>query len=217
MGRQRDGSGERRTCVRARRRRPGACLHRLRLQWGLRRRGASSLRDRRRNRADERLWTEQAGRGIRGADRHARRACGPHVLDLLRGRRWRLRCDHAPTGGGRRHGGRGGRPDRIAHLRRRSGGGAAAGGRRSDQRAGAARGKPGGDQSFRAGAGRFRAAGRRSGPGAPGRQRPASAPRATAAVLGTVGRPIRRSGPDPLRPWREALAAAGCAAFRQAG
>ena len=139
--------------------------------------GASTVRDRRRDRADERLRAHQAGRGVRGADRHARRTRGAHVLDLHRRRRRRLRRDHAPTGGGRRHGGRGRRPDRIdrptsAIWRRRccrwpTG--------RSVSRC--CTRPTGGGQPLRSGAGGVRTARRRSGPGPSGRQRPASAPR----------------------------------------
>ena len=55
----------------------------------------------------------------------------------------------------------------------------------------------------------FEDARRRPGARAAGGQRPASASRAAPAVLGAVGRQVRpTAGLTPLRPWREALAAA---------
>ena len=154
--------------------------------------------------------THQAGgrtrRCCRGAARRPRRADG---LDLRGRRTERFRRRDARLAAGDEAGRRGRRPDRVADLCRRSRRCAARDRRRRDPRAGAARRQPGRGQPFRAGAGGLRRRRRRSRAGAAASAAtaiPRPAPRPPYSALS--GRQSAAAGLTPLRPWREALAAA---------
>ena len=117
---------------------------------------------------------------------------------------------HAPAGGRRRDGRRGGRPDRLADLCGRLGQRAAARWpTATDPRAGAACRERRRGQPLRTG--RRRCSRPRRRPAAGSARRHATGirgPRRGPAYSALSGAAVRRGGLTPLRPWREALAAA---------
>ena len=175
---------------------------------GVVRRRAPAVRRRRRHRSAERLRQDEAGRRAGGARGAPERPRGADVVGVHR-RRVGLRRRDAQAGGGRRARQRGGRPDRVADLRRGPGRGDAA---RSPRRPTA---PPLLHVANEGAASRFeQARAVFEGVGAdPERVRPAATedvprPAARPPYSALSGRAATAAGLTPLRPWREALAAA---------